>query len=160
MKLTIKILTAIIFVAAMGISTSAGIMEDQAVAQLRSFGSFEDVETATKIPVPEHTPARDIFGETPACSILNAQFIMQPFMKDALSMLKPCLDGVSKITGNVQVSAGAVKNGKAIEIVVLGGKNDAVKELIRSSLAKRNNAVFGYPATAVVHVAIPLLKPV
>jgi len=156
MKFTIKVLTALIFAAAMGISVAAGTMEDQALGQLRSFGSFKDIETAVKIPVPEYTPARDIFGEAPACSILNAQFIMQPFMKDALSMLKPCLDSVSKITGNVPVSAGAIKNGKAIEIVVLGGKNDAVKELIRSSLAKRNNAVFGYPATAVLHVAAPL----
>ncbi|MEI7482728.1 MAG: hypothetical protein WCK75_10325 [Elusimicrobiota bacterium] len=156
MKFTIKILTSIIFVAAMGISTSAGTMEDQALGQLRSFGSFKDVEAATKIPVPEYAPARDIFAETPACSILNAQFIMKPFIKDALSMLKPCLAGVSKITGNVQISAGAVKNDKAIEIAVLGGKNEAVKELIRASLAKRNNAVFGYPATAVLHVAFPL----
>jgi len=157
MKFSIKAITAVTFIAAMGISASAATMESQAASQLKSFSSLADIKAAADIPVP--MPAaltRDIFREVDACSILNAQFIMQPTMKDALGMLKPCLDGVSKMTGNAPISAGAVKNGKAIEIVVLGEKNEAVKELVRGALAKRNNEVFGYPASAVVHAAAPL----
>jgi len=141
----------------MSVSASAGAMESQAADQLKSFSSLSDVKASANIPVPMPvTLTRDIFREVDACSILNAQFIMQPLMKDALSMLKPCLEGVSKMTGNAPISAAAVKNGKAIEIVVLGSKNEAVKELVRGSLAKRNNQVFGYPATAVVHAAAPI----
>ena len=157
MKFTVKALAAVTFLADMGVSAAAGTMEGQAAGQLRSFGSLADFKAAAGLPVP--MPAkltRDIFREVDACSALNNQFVMQPMMKDALSMLKPCLDGVSKMTGNARISAGAVKNGKAIEIVVLGEKNEAVKELVRGSLAKRNNQIFGYPAAAVVHAAAPI----
>ena len=140
----------------MSVSAAAGTMEGSAAGQLKSFGTLADVKASSNIPVP--MPAaltRDIFREVDACSILNAQFIMQPTMKDALGMLKPCLDGVSKMTGNAQLTASAVKNGHAIEIVVLGSKNEDVKELVRGSLNDRRNEVFGYPATVVVHAAEP-----
>ena len=156
MKFTIKAITAVTFLAAMGVSAAAGTMESQATDQLKSFSSLSDVKASANIPVPmPATLTRDIFREVDACSILNAQFIMQPLMKDALSMLKPCLEGVSKLT-DAPVSASAVKNGKAIEIVILGGKNENVVPLMNSTIAKRHGQLFGYPATVVLHVAAPL----
>ncbi len=157
MKFSAKAITAVTFIAAMGVSAAAATMEEQSAEQFKSFNSMSVTESAKIVtPTPSYnTLTRDIFREVDACSILNAQFIMQPTIKDALSMLKPCLDGVSKMNGNAQITASAVNNGKAIEIVVLGEKNEAAKELVRGALAKRNNQVFGYPATAVVHAAEP-----
>ena len=156
MRETVKILAAVSFIAAVCAPASAGSMEDLAAGQAAAMNSLSsrNIPNAA-VPKPGYSLTRDVFLEVDACSILNAQFIMQPMMKDALNMLKPCLAGFSELTGNAPISADSVKGGKAIEIVVLGGKNKDVQELISGALAKRNNQVFGYPAAAVLHAAEP-----
>jgi uncharacterized protein (DUF1810 family) len=97
----------------------------------------------------------DVFAQVPACSVVDAKFIMQPTMQEALNMLKPCLEGVSRLT-EAPVSANETNYGKAIEIVVLGEKNENVIPLLNSTVIKRQNHLFGYPATVVLHAAAPL----
>lgn len=150
MKISVKAITLLTIIAAVSMPAAAG--------QSEIFESLSGQKPGASIPVPGpgYGLTRDVFREVEACSILNAQFIMQPFMKDALSMLKPCLVGVSELTGKAKISVGAVKNGKAIEITVLGSNNKDVMDLIKGSLAKRNNQVFGYPAEVVLRAAAPL----
>ena len=157
MKVSVKAIAFLSCFAAISMPAAAGNLEDQAAAQFKSFNSMFLMDSVN-IPVSKPAPGltRDIFREVDACSVLNAQFVMQPVMKDALNMLKPCLAGVSKMAGNAIITASEANNGKAIEIVVLGSKNEDVKELVRGALAKRNNEVFGYPATAVLRTAMPL----
>ncbi|MDD5209941.1 MAG: hypothetical protein PHV36_11180 [Elusimicrobiales bacterium] len=149
MKIIAKTFTLFTFLAAVSLPAAAG--QSKVLDSL----SGQKAGAAIPLPGPAYGLTRDVFREVDACSILNAQFIIQPFMKDALSMLKPCLAGVSDLTGKAKISVGAVKNGKAIEITVLGSKNKDVADLIKGSLAKRNDQVFGYPASVVVIAAEP-----
>ncbi len=158
MKFIGKTFIASVLLAAAGMSASAGA--DGLSAGQGAFGSVYPVFPAKDITVSaperiEYGLTRDVFLEVDACSLLNAQFFMQPAMKDALNMLKPCLAGVSALTGKAPIAAAAVDSGKGIEITVVGSGNKDVKELVAGALAKRNNQLFGYPSSVVLRAAKP-----
>jgi len=91
---------------------------------------------------PKAAPERR-FEDFPGCSSVDNLFIMQPFMKDALAMLVPCMKSLS--TGFGVPLKAAAQGDRAILITV--GESDKAYSLVTSALAKRHGQFFGYPVT-------------
>ena len=97
--------------------------------------------------------AKDAFKGLQECSIVDAMFIRQPDLKEAVGMLEPCMKAVSKRYG-VSVSAKEAKipdsSGLGIGLVVSGEimvGNPILRDL-NYSIKLHHGGLFGHPAYA------------
>jgi len=88
--------------------------------------------------------SRRTFMLDESCSIVDAMFLMQPSKEDAVRMLQPCLDSVSK---KYYVPVVASIRGQGLYILVKLGDTDNYQayKALRDALAPRGNMLFGYP---------------
>lgn len=162
MNFAVKNIAAVVFFTAVAVPASAGTVPAGALAQA-GFSTFASMD----IKIPAVSPAvpaagksapvrsilpRDVFTEVKSCSIVDALFIMQPTIQDALKMLEPCLAGISEQNLNIPVSVKAIYKNNEVEKIIISvaePRREYVTQLIRTSVTKRDNHLFGYPAEVV-----------
>ena len=130
--------------AALGIS-----LDDAAPAPLfQAQAVREPLRKGEESPFENKAPI-DVFRSAQECSVLDSKFFVQPAMPSILSMLKPCLDRVSRDYG-VEVAAGKGLVGEQDGIVItVGGPipqgSTVVKDLERS-IEDRGGLLLSFPA--------------
>ena len=103
------------------------------------------VDSGIEVPAPQAPKAVIYrFESIAGCQVVNNLFIMQPAMKDALSMLKHCSDGLKDAYGVPVTFTAANFNGSAgIEIGV--GNSAAALATVKEGVIRKGGSFFGYP---------------
>jgi hypothetical protein len=101
------------------------------------------------VSTARETVAKAFMGQE-ACSALDRMFIMQPSVKDAANMMRPCMEAISKAY-ELPVMVWPQDGGFTIYV----GKDREISDvpfskIMSAELSKRANSVFGYPAKVTV----------
>ncbi|MBI5882236.1 MAG: hypothetical protein HZB91_03930 [Elusimicrobia bacterium] len=98
--------------------------------------------------------AKDALAETPECGLLDRKYFRQFSLVEAVKVLQPCVDGVSRRSGmNIKAETGVVREatdseGPVMGIVLRTGDASITSEGMRDlsySLRQRNFELLGHP---------------
>lgn len=95
----------------------------------------------------------DAFRSHQACLVLDSKFFIQPSMPTVLSMIRPCLESLSRAYG-VEIAAGQglVKEKDGLVLTVGGPipRGNPVAAELQRSIDSRNGVLLNLPARVVV----------
>lgn len=98
--------------------------------------------------------AKDVLRETPECAFLDYKYFRQFDLIEAVTMLQPCMEGVSRRSGmNLKAEAGMVRPaseeaGPVMGVVIKTGEAPIASQGMRNlsySLKQRNWELLGHP---------------
>ncbi|MBI5242158.1 MAG: hypothetical protein HY922_00580 [Elusimicrobia bacterium] len=92
---------------------------------------------------------RDAFMASQECSRLDAHFLMRPALPEALAMLRPCMERLSRDSGvPIFAAEGLVLEQQGIVIAVSGPipSGNRIVEDLEYTLQIRNGSLLSYPA--------------